>query len=86
MMICAVQTIHEHMTGFDYHVEALSSPPEEIDKNMVDEDRTIQIREKMNMHELSNIRLFNNQRRHLILFTCINHGLEQTHNTFLITS
>ena len=73
MMIGLVQTIHGHMTMFDYHIEALSSPPEEIDKNMVDEDRTIQMREKMKMYVLSNIRSFNNQRS-LIMFICIGHG------------
>ena len=32
MMIGLVQTVHGHMTGFDYHTEALSGPPKEIDK------------------------------------------------------
>ena len=45
------------MTWFDYHIEALSGPPEEIYKNMVGEDRMILMREKMIMHVLSNIRL-----------------------------
>ena len=84
------------MTWLAYHIEYLSSPPkeigkevsgpsEEIDENMVDEDRTILMREKTNMHVLSNIRLFNN-RRSLIVFICTNHRQEQTHNTFLVTS
>ena len=50
MMVGLVRTINGHMTWFDYHIEASSSPPEEIDKNMVDEDRLILMREKMNMH------------------------------------
>ena len=41
VMIGLVQSIHGHMTGFNYHREASSSPPGEVDKNMVDEDRTI---------------------------------------------
>ena len=52
---------------------------------MVDEDRTIQVGEKMNMHVLNNMRLFNNQKS-LIMFAYINHGHEWTQNTFLVTS
>ena len=84
-MVGLVQTIHGHVTWLNYHIEALSGPPEEIDKNMVDEDRTIPMRETMNMHVLSNIRSFNNQGS-LIMFTCTDHQIEQTHNTFLVTS
>ena len=83
-MIGLVCTIHGHTTGFDYHREALSSPPE-VDKNMMDEDRMIQVREKRNMCVLGNIRSFNNQGS-LIMFTCVNHEHEQTQNTFLVTS
>ena len=72
MMVGLVWTVHGYTTWFDYDIEALSGPPEEIDKNMVDEDRMILMREKMNMHVLSNIRSFNNQRS-LIMFTCTIH-------------
>ena len=74
-----------HMTWLAYHIEALFSPPEEIDKNIGDEDRMILMREKMIMHVLSNIRLFNNHRS-LIVFTCTSHRHKQTHNTTLVTS
>ena len=40
MMVGLLQTIHGHTTWLDYHIEAVSGPQEEIDKNMVDEDRT----------------------------------------------
>ena len=83
-MFGLVQTIHEHTTQLDYHIEALSGPPEEADKNMVDEDRVILMREEMNICELSNIRSFNNQGS--LVFTCTNHQIEQTHKTFLVTS
>ena len=45
------------MTWSDYHIEALSGPSEEIDRNMVDKDRTISKKEKMNTCALGNIRL-----------------------------
>ena len=32
VMIGLVHTIHGHVTEFDYHIEALFSPPEETDK------------------------------------------------------
>ena len=73
-----------HTTWCDYHIEDLSSPPEEIDETMVDEDRMILMRE-MNMHVLSGIRSFNNQRSPIV-FTCTSHVHECTHNTFLVTS
>ena len=85
MMIGLVQTVHRHMRGFDYHREALSSPPEEVNKNTVNEDRTIQMRQKMSLYVLGNIRSFNNQGSPL-MFTCVNCGHEQTHNSFLVTS
>ena len=44
MMVGLVWTIHGHMTWLDYHIEALSGPPEEIDKNLVDGDRMILMR------------------------------------------
>ena len=84
MMVDLVQTVHGHITWLDYHIEAVSSPPEETDRNMVHEDRMILMREKMNMHVLSNIRSFNNQGS-LIMYTCANHKIEWTHNTFLVT-
>ena len=56
------------MTGSEYLVHQ-----EKSKKNMVDEDRMIQMGEKMSMHVLSNIRWFNNQKS-LIMFTYINHG------------
>ena len=67
MMVGLVWTFHGHTTWFDYHIEHLSGPPKEIDEkvygspeeigeDMVDEDRTILMGEKMNMHVLSNIR------------------------------
>ena len=95
-MVCLVWTVHGHMTWLDYHIENLSSPPkeideevsgppEEIDKNMLDEDRMILVREKTNMHVMSNIRSFNNQSS-LVVFTCTGHRHKWTHNTFLVTS
>ena len=63
----------------------LSGPLGEIEKDMVDEDRMIKMGEKMNMHGLNNIRWFNNQKS-LVMFTYIDPGHEQTHNTFLATS
>ena len=63
------------MTGFGYQIEGLSGPPEEIGKNMVDEDRMITMREKINMCVLSNIRSFNNQRS-LLIFTCTDNEQE----------
>ena len=84
-MIVLVWTIHGHTTGFDYHREASSGPLEEAGKNMVDEDRMIQIREKMNVCVLGNIRSVNNQ-GNLVVFTCVNPGHGWTHNTFLVTS
>ena len=84
MMVGLVQTIHEHMTQLDYHIEPLSSPPEEVDKNMVDEDRMILMREKMNVCVLNNIRSFNNKGS-LVMFTCTDHQIEETHNIFLVT-
>ena len=56
-----------------------------IDDDMVDEDRTILLREKTNMDVLGNIRLFINQRSP-IMFTCAGHKHKQTHNTFLVTA
>ena len=50
MIIGLVQTVHGHTTWLDYHVEDLSSPPEETDKKMVNEDRMILMRKKTNMH------------------------------------
>ena len=44
-MVGLVQTVHGHMTWLNYHIEASSGPSEEIDKNMVDEDRMILMRE-----------------------------------------
>ena len=61
MMVGLEQTIQGHATWFDYHIEALSGPPEEIDKNMVDKNGMILMREKTNMYVLTNIRSFNNQ-------------------------
>ena len=65
--------------------EEVSGPPEEVNDNMVDEDRMILMREKMNMHVLGNTRSFNNQRS-LVMFTCTGHRNERSHDTFLVTS
>ena len=51
----------------------VSSPPREIEKNIVDEDQMIWMAEKINMHVLNNIRWFNNQKS-LILLTYIDPG------------
>ena len=72
MMVGLVWTVPEHMTWLDYHIEALSGPSEEVDKNKVDEDRMILMREKTNICVLSKIRSFNNQGS-LIMFTCTDH-------------
>ena len=85
MMVGLVWTIDEHMAWLDYHIDALSSPPEEVDKNIVDEDRMILMREKMNMCVFSNIISFNNQGS-LIMLTCTDHQIGWTQNTFLVTS
>ena len=85
-MVGLVQNVLGHMAWFDYYIGDLSDaskeinkdlcrPPGEIDKNMVDEDRTILMGEKMNMHVLHNIRSCNNQRS-LAMFTCSSHGQE----------
>ena len=80
-----VWAIHEYRIWADYHIEALSSPPKEVGKNMVDEDRMILMREKMNVHVLSNIRSFNIEGK-LFMFTCTNHPVEWTQNSFMVTS
>ena len=73
------------MTWLDYQIEDLSGSPEvdkkvfgpleEIDDNMVNEDRMILMREKMNMWVLGNIGSFNNQRS-LMMFICSGHRHE----------
>ena len=45
MMVGLVQTIHEHTAWLGYHIEALSGPPEEVNKNMVAEGRMTLMRE-----------------------------------------
>ena len=63
-----VQTVHGHLTWLDYHKEELIGSSEEANENMsaplkedwwqhmVDDDRTILMREKMNLQVFGSIR------------------------------